>query len=40
MPEPTVIDAENLIMGRMATVVAKKLLEGETIVIVNAKRRF
>lgn len=38
MPEPTVIDAENLIMGRMATVVAKKLLEGETIVIVNAEK--
>jgi large subunit ribosomal protein L13 len=34
----TVIDAEGLILGRMASKVAKRLLEGEKIVIVNAER--
>ncbi|RLE55764.1 MAG: 50S ribosomal protein L13 [Candidatus Methanomethylicota archaeon] len=34
----TVIDAENLIMGRLASVVAKRLLAGERIVIVNAEK--
>jgi len=34
----TVIDASNLIMGRMASVVAKRLLSGESIVIVNAEK--
>jgi large subunit ribosomal protein L13 len=33
----TVIDAEGLILGRMASVVAKRLLEGERIEIVNAE---
>ena len=33
---PTVIDAKGLILGRMASVVAKRLLQGESIVIVNA----
>jgi len=33
-----VIDAENSIMGRLASVVAKRLLEGERIVIVNAEK--
>ena len=33
----TVIDAEGLILGRMASVVAKRLLEGERIDIVNAE---
>jgi large subunit ribosomal protein L13 len=33
----TVIDANGLIMGRLASVVAKKLLAGETIDIVNAE---
>jgi len=32
-----VIDAEGLILGRMASVVAKRLLEGERIDIVNAE---
>ena len=35
----TVIDAEGLILGRMASVVAKRLLEGERIEIVNAEGR-
>ena len=33
----TVIDAGGLILGRMASVVAKRLLEGERIDIVNAE---
>ena len=33
----TVIDADGLIMGRLASVVAKRLLAGETIDIVNAE---
>ena len=33
----TVIDAKSLILGRMASVVAKRLLEGERIEIVNAE---
>ena len=36
--EFTVIDAEGLIMGRMASIVAKRLLNGETIMIVNAEK--
>ncbi len=32
----TVIDAKGLILGRMASVVAKRLLNGEKIIIVNA----
>jgi large subunit ribosomal protein L13 len=34
----TVIDAEGLILGRMASIVAKRLLEGERIEIVNAEK--
>jgi len=34
----TVIDAEGLILGRMASQVAKRLLNGERIVIVNAEK--
>jgi large subunit ribosomal protein L13 len=33
----TVIDADGLILGRMASVIAKRLLEGERIDIVNAE---
>lgn len=38
MEQPTVIDASGLILGRMASVVAKRLLNGESIVLVNAER--
>lgn len=42
MPEEeqpqTVIDASGLILGRMASVVAKRLLLGEFIIIVNAEK--
>ncbi len=34
----TVFDANNLILGRMATVVAKRLLKGENIVVLNAEK--
>jgi len=37
-PEETIIDAEGLILGRMASQVAKRLLNGEKIVIVNAEK--
>lgn len=33
-----IIDAKGLILGRMASVVAKRLLQGETIIIVNAEK--
>jgi len=34
----TVIDATGLVLGRMASMVAKRLLQGEKIVIVNAEK--
>lgn len=34
----TVIDANNLILGRMASTVAKRLLNGEEIKIINAEK--
>ena len=34
----TVIDAEGLILGRLASNVAKRLLDGEEIIIVNAEK--
>ncbi|MEM0314364.1 MAG: 50S ribosomal protein L13 [Candidatus Bathyarchaeia archaeon] len=34
----TVINAEGLILGRMASVIAKRLLKGENIVVVNAEK--
>ncbi len=37
-PRETIIDAEGLILGRMASQVAKRLLNGEKIVIVNAEK--
>jgi len=36
--EPIVIDASNLILGRMASHVAKKALEGNYIIVVNAEK--
>jgi large subunit ribosomal protein L13 len=35
---PVVIDGESLILGRLASVVAKRLLEGESIYIVNSEK--
>ena len=34
----TVIDADGLILGRMASGIAKRLLEGENVMIVNAEK--
>ena len=34
----TIIDADGLVLGRLASNVAKRLLEGEEIVIVNAEK--
>lgn len=36
--EFTVINAEDLILGRMASIIAKRLLKGEKIVVVNAEK--
>ena len=33
----TVVDAEDLVLGRMASIVAKRLLKGERIELVNAE---
>lgn len=33
-----IIDAEGLVLGRLASLVAKKLLLGENIVIINAEK--
>jgi large subunit ribosomal protein L13 len=38
MSTRTVIDGDGLILGRMASVIAKRLLAGETIDIVNAEK--
>ena len=34
----TIVNAEGLILGRMASKVAKKLLNGEEVIIVNAEK--
>jgi large subunit ribosomal protein L13 len=33
-----IVDASNLILGRMASYVAKKALDGRTMVVINAER--
>ncbi|MBN2333915.1 50S ribosomal protein L13 [Candidatus Bathyarchaeota archaeon] len=38
MSERTVIDGDGLILGRMASIVAKRLMAGEAIDIVNAEK--
>jgi large subunit ribosomal protein L13 len=38
MSTRTVIDGDGLILGRMSSIVAKRLLKGETIDIVNAEK--
>lgn len=37
-PPPTVVDATGLVLGRAASLIAKRLLNGETIVVVNAEK--
>ncbi len=34
----TVIDASGLILGRLSTIVAKKILSGEEVIVVNAEK--
>jgi large subunit ribosomal protein L13 len=34
----TLVDASNLILGRMASAIAKRLLNGEAIVVLNAEK--
>ena len=34
----TIIDAEGAILGRMSTTIAKRLLDGEDIAVVNAEK--
>ena len=34
----TLIDASNLILGRLASIVAKRLLNGEEIIVINAEK--
>ena len=36
--EPLVVDASNNVAGRLASVVAKQLLQGEHIVVINAEK--
>ncbi len=38
MSKPIIIDATNMILGRLAARVAKMLLEGKRIIIVNAEK--
>ena len=35
---PTVVDASGLVLGRAASLIARRLLDGETIVVVNAEK--
>jgi large subunit ribosomal protein L13 len=34
----TVIDADEIVLGRMASTIAKRLLKGEEIIIINAEK--
>ena len=34
----TIYDAENQILGRLGSVIAKQLIEGETVVVVNVEK--
>ncbi len=38
MPEKILLNAENAVMGRLASFAAKKALQGEQLVIVNAEK--
>ncbi|HZY92380.1 MAG TPA: 50S ribosomal protein L13 [Thermoplasmata archaeon] len=37
-PTATVVDASGLVLGRAASLIAKRLLGGETIVVINAEK--
>ncbi|MFX1319014.1 MAG: 50S ribosomal protein L13 [Promethearchaeota archaeon] len=36
--EPLLVDAHNAVAGRLATVVAKQLLQGEHVIVINAEK--
>jgi large subunit ribosomal protein L13 len=36
--EPLLVDANNTVAGRLATAVAKQLLQGEYVVVINAEK--
>ncbi len=36
--EPLLVDANNTVAGRLATVVAKQLLQGEHVIVINAEK--
>ena len=36
--QATIIDAKGLVLGRMASVIASRLLKGETVTVVNAEK--
>jgi len=36
--QATIVDATGLLLGRMASIIAKRLLQGETIIIINAEK--
>lgn len=36
--EPLLVDAKNTVAGRLATAVAKQLLQGEYVVVINAEK--
>lgn len=36
--QTTIIDAKRLVLGRMASIIANRLLKGETIIVVNAEK--
>ena len=38
LDEAKVIDAENTILGRLASIIAKRLLKGEKIIVVNSDK--
>ena len=38
MTAPKVVDASGLVLGRAASLIAKRLLNGESIVVVNAEK--
>ena len=33
-----IVDAKGLVLGRMASIIAKRLLQGESIIVVNAEK--
>lgn len=35
---PTIVDASDLVLGRAASLIAKRLLSGESIVVINAEK--